>query len=211
MFLRLILLSFLISSPSLAAWEGVLGINYPVGGWDNLRAPYPTKKVIPGKKVKMVIPGDCPINVLQLKFMENEQPIKSTRTEARTTPDGSREAIYTYDDGKRILTHVGLYVRSDMQCQVNFFVESETVDPPAQAPEFRHCQKVAFLIQYDYSEHITQASALEGTPCNVFLRFKELNSFRFFLDDRRAKNLSPDFDILLPENVRVELLHRVGT
>lgn len=125
---------------------------------------------------------------------------------AQSGPVGNREQIiYRFTQAKKIVA-VGFQAFMDGDC--TFTIDQPVIATPG-TPTNLQCERVAGLMFYDYGPQLDQASALAGTPCFVFLRFKSLQDYRYFLDDRRNRNLSPDFEILLPENVKVDLDARV--
>jgi hypothetical protein len=84
--------------------------------------------------------------------------------------------------------------------------------PPSEWPTQRQCEKVAFEIKYEYDTKIEQSTILAGTiehACGVYIRFVGIDGYRYFLDKRREQGKSPDFEIMQPENVKVEFTHAV--
>jgi hypothetical protein len=176
-----------------------------------MQTPVPVATPVSGDHFMMAFAASCGLNVSKLSLLENTKIVTGAIESIANGTD--IHWIYKLDHVAR-LTGIGLYVSTQNDCYIDFYQTDMGTDPQPQQPskpERHHCEKVAFNLHYEYGSHFNQVSAIEGDPCFVFLRFKDLHEYRFFLDDRRTKGKSPDEEILQPENVRVELEHRVGT
>jgi len=199
---------FLFSTAGYAeSWQqvGVLQLN--AGYWDLFPYPMALDATRQSNKLKVEYPKSCNVSLTAISFLENGAAVTRALENETSTPTNT-SLTYAFLE-PHYIDHVALRISLDGTCLVTFYQLAVVRPPPGKAVR-RQCEKVAFLLHYDYEDLFEQISVLDfEDTCLVFIRFRSLQSYRSFLEQREDQNLSPDFDILQPENVKVDMEHRL--
>ena len=212
----LVFLSFIASSAFAdTTWVNIVNIDLQNGYYDLENAPDNVATRTTGDQFALLMRNNCSPSIADRLYIRNEEGklIKAERLKVVQVDVGT----WTYYKfaAPETIAFAGVRMQVDTPvCSIDFWQKKGGDPTPTQPgiPLMKHCEKVAFDLKYEYDNKIEQAVALAATgdkPCTVFVRFSGLMNFRFFLDKRREQNLSPDFEILQPENVKVDLNHAV--
>lgn len=142
--------------------------------------------------------------------------------------EGSVPPASCYNGAQTVFTADSTYLMADLRSDTNYSFRLCAEDsrgqmssgvtlttrtlkdiPPTTNPTMQQCERVAAAIKDNYPTLIEQAVALAtATPermCVAYFRFYNLTGYQSFVADRNRLGESPDFDILMPDNVKVEL------
>jgi len=219
---KLIFVLICLSSDAFATNWTKIGTVHLNGGaaYDLRNVPIPVNRLVSGNYFLILMPRSCGnIAFRDIVLYDSAGPVYG---DLYRNVQNENQTEWSYILNKTTaLTGIGMYVDAPYDCFIDFYIIVRTPDPiptptPTPTPTApgnplqRHCRRVAFDLSYDYEGHFDQVAAVAGDPCFVFIRFTLLPDYRAYLDDRRAKSKSPDFEIVQPENVKVEIEQRVG-
>lgn len=208
------MLLFLAFFPSKAfaidTWVVTGSYRLYTGQWNYPRSnPLRLDNPILSNQYRVSFPSHCGAFEVRDFFFKTDTGVIFQQNPSGGGPIGNREhLVYKFSEPKKIVA-IGFQAFVDAG-DCTFTIDQPALPAPIpDNPTNLQCERVASLMFYEYGLQLEQASALAGPPCFVFLRFKSLQDYRVFLDDRRNRNLSPDFHILLPDNVKVDLDARI--
>jgi len=212
----LALFIFLLSIQASAAptWISTGQFRLTSGQWDYSRNnPIRLSNPIISDKLRISFSNFCgDVNVYNTFFKMDDGTFLEQSPNQHIDLGNHQEVFFTFSPRKV----VGIGFTAFMNGDCTFVIDQpETVIPPPPPPGIPsnlQCSRISGLMYFTYGDQLDQASAISGAPpdpCFVFMRFKSLLDYRFFLDDRRTKNLSPDFEILMPDNVKITFDVRV--